>query len=118
MEYIFFQCIFHFFSFLELSTYSNEQQSKRLRTTEIDKDYSILRDIPHVSSTTSPTKSESDYMHVPNEHTINLEPWKYGKIPEYEIDHYENPRASESGLKRREKHSKKRLQVSNHFLYN
>ena len=56
-------------------------------------------------------------MHVPNEHSINLEPWKYAKIPEYETDHYENPRASESSLKRREKHSKKRLQVSNHFLY-
>ena len=57
-------------------------------------------------------------MHVPNEHSINLEPWKYGKIPEYETDHYENPRASESSLKRREKRSKKRIQVSDHFLYN
>ena len=57
-------------------------------------------------------------MHVPNEHSINLEPWKYAKTPEYETDHYENPRASESSLKTSEKHSKKRLQVSNQFLYN
>ena len=56
-------------------------------------------------------------MHVPNEHSINLEPWKYGKIPEYETDHYENPRASESSSKRKENHSKKRLQVRNHFVY-
>ena len=56
-------------------------------------------------------------MHVPNEHSINLEPWKYGKIPEYEADHYENPRASESSSKRKENHSKKRLQVRNHLVY-
>ena len=109
--------LFMFFFHLDPSTYPNEHPSRRLRNTDINKEYSILRDIPHVSSTTSPTKSESEYMHVPNEHSINLEPWKCGKVPEYEIDHYEHPRASESGSKRREKHSKKRLQVRNHFLY-
>ena len=68
--------------------------------------------MPDVSSTTSPTKSESDLMYIPSEHSFDVEPWRDGKIQEYEIDPFETTQFPSSNSKAKQKNSKKSLQVN------
>ena len=95
--------------------YHNEHLEKRLKKSEKTERISSLVDMPDVSSTTSPTKSESDLMYIPSEHSFDVEPWRDGKIHEYEIDPFGTTQSLNSNSEIKQKNSKKSLQVNKAF---
>ena len=95
---------------------SNEQICVRMKYTNHDETSSLYRDIPQVSSTTSPTKNKSEYIHMENKNTKNLDVLRTQKLHDFQVDKYTESRIPESSTNKKKRNSKKRLQVSYCFF--
>ena len=91
---------------------ADENVPTRLKTNHENESNKACSDIPHVSSTTSPTKIESDHLQLSNDHARVQEYWGSENMRGYQTNHYVSSQSPESNSKARESHSKKRLQVS------